>query len=86
MQQIDKLLPETATNCCPKQQYCRSTCQSRRFWQQFVAWRGQAFRFRTESCAWRNTASEPKKMRPEIASGGHETDMLFICRASYVTE
>jgi len=31
------MLPKTATNCCLKRQHCRNTCQSRRFWQQFVA-------------------------------------------------
>ena len=46
-----KACPHQATNSCPKRQHCRSTCQSRRFWQQsvavfgnFVAWCGQAFR------------------------------------------
>jgi len=38
----NKLLPKTATNCCPKRQHFRSTYQSRRFWQQFVAWCGPA--------------------------------------------
>jgi len=32
-----KACPHQATNCCSKRQHCRSTCQSRRFWQQFVA-------------------------------------------------
>jgi len=33
-----KAYPHQATNCCClKRQHCRSICQSRRFWQQFVA-------------------------------------------------
>jgi len=53
---IVKACPHQVTNCCRKRQQivarngniCRSTCQSRRFWQQF-----NCCRFRQQSCRLR---------------------------------